>query len=289
MMFVAFRKELAAHSYGGYHHRDRPVERSVVNTWFREHNLTPPQSYVDFLCEIGPGSYFGGAFVVYPLCHDYLRSVESELARIRKDTDEPVFPVGYDGTTELCYCLETESDDNAVYWFSWEEKTRRLLSNSFETWVDEQPARLFKEKVYAGYKKLGNVDDLVAVMEERSFFKVRLVDFDKQLQRPPDKPNDMLRRYNRVVLEVTKTRPVSISVLTMIIARMGSRLGDLNVEYVTIPVNDISVNVPTIRECYVFDPYNIPFSSVAVRLNPVIDLGSRMRAKFKEISHLLNQ
>jgi len=289
MMFAVFKNELLEHPDGGYHHCDGPRDRKEVNAWFQERHLAPPQTYVDFLCEVGPGSYFGGALVIYPLSHKRLRSVESELTRIRKDTDKAIFPFGYNGTTELCYCFQAEAVNDVVYWFSWEEKTTRLLSNSFEAWLDEQPTKLFKHQIYAGYKRLRNVNELVEVMEERSFFKVRLVDFDIHLQRPPDKPNDMLRRYNRVVLEVTKTRPAKISVLTVIIARLGSPLGDRNVEYATFPVNDIPVGVPTKRECYVFDPYNVPFTDVALRFNPVIDLGSKMRVKFKEISDLLNQ
>ncbi len=111
--------------------------------------------------------------------------------------------------------------------------------------------------------------------------------WDKQLQRPPDKPNDMLPRYNRLMLEVIKMRPVTIPVLTVVVARLGSTLGAANVEYVTFHVHDIPVNVPTIRECYVFDPFNAPFTDIEVKFNPVIDLGSKMRVRFKELSALL--
>jgi hypothetical protein len=124
-------------------------------------------------------------------------------------------------------------------------------------------------------------------MEERSAFSVRLINFDMQLLRLPDKPNDLLRRYNKLVLEVTKTRPVTILVLTVIVARLGSQLGAANVEYATFPVHDIPVGVPTIRECYVFDPFNVAFTDIVVKFNPVIDLGSKMRVRFKELSNLL--
>ena len=173
-----------------------------------------------------------------------------------------------------------------MYWFSWEEKIKRSLVCRFQDWIEAKPAELFKDQVYSGYKKLTNVDELVSVMGERSAFRVRLLNFDKQLQRPPDRPDDLLRRYNKVVLEVTKTRSVTIPVLTVMISRLGSQLGAENVEFVTFPVHDIPVDVPTIRECYVFDPFNVPFNDIAVIFNPVIDLGSKMRVRFEELSKL---
>jgi hypothetical protein len=202
-------------------------------------------------------------------------------------SSDEIFPFGYDGTTESCFCLESTSGKNEVYWFSWEEKIKRSFSTHLPDWIEAKPSELFEEKVYAAYKKLTNVDELVAVMDERAAFTVRLVGFDKQLQIPPDKPNDMLPRYNKLVLEVTKGRPVTIPVLTVVVERLGSQIGAANVEYVTFPVHDVPVNMPTIRECYVFDPFNVPFTDIKVKFNPVIDLGSKMRVRFKELSALL--
>jgi hypothetical protein len=143
-----------------------------------------------------------------------------------------------------------DGSDDTVYWFSWEEKIKRSLGKEFREWIDAQPAGPFNEQIYCGYKELMNIGELIGVMEERSAFRVRLLNFDKQLERPPDKPTDMLPRYNKVVLEVTKTRPVTIPVLT-------------------------------------FDPFNLPFSGIAVKFDAVIDLRSKMRVRFKEISNLL--
>ncbi|HWX22411.1 MAG TPA: SMI1/KNR4 family protein [Candidatus Binatia bacterium] len=286
-MFDGFKRELTAHRDGGYHLLGGALEQIDVNAWFQEHSLTPPVSYVNFLCQVGPGSFFGGALTIYPLRSPHSTSVESELLRLKEETTESIFPFGYDGTTELCYCFETQAGGDTVHWFSWEEKVKRSLFASFQEWIEAKPRELFKDQIYAGYKKLTNIDALIAVMEERAAFKVRLVNFDKQLQRSPDRPDDRLRRYNKLVLEVTKTRPVTIQVLTVIVARVGSQLGATNVEYATFPVHDIPVNHPTIRECYVFDPFNVPFNEIAVKFNPVIDLGSKMRVKFKELSSLL--
>jgi hypothetical protein len=287
MMFTVFQKELSAHRDGGYHHLGGPLQSSDVDTWFQQRALKPPTAYVDFLCSVGPGIFFGGALTIYPLSSDRWRSVESELSRLRKVSADAIFPFGYDGTTESCYCLEATSGKHEVYWFSWEEKLKRSFSAGFLEWIEAKPKELFKEQIYAGYKKLTNMDELVSVMDERAAFSVRLMSFDKQLQRPPDKPNDMLPRYNRLKLQVTKTRPVKIQVLTIVVARLGSKLSAANVEYMTFPVHNIPVNVPTIRECYVFDPFNVPFTDIEVKFNPVIDLGSKMRVRFKELSNLL--
>ena len=287
MMFVDFKKELNIHRDGGYHRLSVPPRRSDVDIWFGKHALKAPAMFLDFLCTVGPGIFFGGALTIYPLSSDHWRSVESELAKLRKVSADAIFPFGYDGTTESCYCFEASSGSDEVYWFSWEEKVKRSLSADFQEWIEAKPKELFKEQIYAGYKKLTNVDALVSLMDERAAFAVRLVSFDKQLQRPPDKPNDMLPRYNKLKLEVIKTRPVTIPVLTVIVARLGSKLGAANIEYLTFPVNDIPVDVPTIQECYVFDPFNVPFASIEVKFNPVIDLGSKMRVRFKEIADLL--
>jgi hypothetical protein len=286
-MFDAFKRELGIHGKGGYHRLAGALNRSEVNAWFEVNALKSPPTYAEFLCQVGSGSFFGGALVVFPLRSNNSQSVESELSKLREATTQPIFPFGYDGTTELCYCLEAQSGSDAVYWFSWEEKITRALSLNFYQWIETRPGELFKEQTYAGYKKLTKIDELIAVMEERSAFRVRLIDFNKQLQRPPVEPGDVLPRYNKVRLEVTKVRPVTIPVLTVMIERVGSQLGAMNVEYVTFPVGDIPVNVPMIQECYVFDPFNVPFDHIALKFNPIIDLGSKMRVRFKEISDLL--
>jgi len=282
------KAEIAAHGDGGYHYVRGPLLRREVSDWFRGRELRPLEDYIEFLCTIGPGVFFGGALVIHPLSSERLRSVESDLLRMTEEAGQTGFlPFGYDGTTESCYCLESQTGNDGVHWFSWEDKTKRSLSPSFCDWVEAKPRELYKDHIYAGYKTLTNVDQLAAVMQDRSAFAVRLLSAEKRLQRPPDKPKDLLPRYNKLVLSITKTRPVSISVLTVMVARLGSQLGAQNVEYVTVPVADIPINVPTIRECYVFDPFNVPFSSIQLRFSPVIDLGTNMRVKFKELANLL--
>jgi len=175
-MFAAFERELNIHRDSGYHRLGGLLQRGDVDAGFRERALTPPAAYLDFLCMVGPGVFFGGALTIYPLSSDRWRSVESELARLRKVSTEAIFPFGYDGTTESRRCFEATSGKDQVYWFSWEEKAKRSFSAGFREWIEE---------------------------------------------------------------------------------------------------------------CYAFDPFNVPFTSIEVKFNPVIDLGSKMRARFKELSDLL--
>src|SRR5271166_6391347 len=110
-MFGTFKEELLNHKDGGYHHLHGAIEPSHVRAWFQAHSLTPPASYFDFLCQIGPGSFFAGSLTIYPLTSQHGRSVESELYSLRQATVEPIFPFGYDGTTESCYCFEAMSGE----------------------------------------------------------------------------------------------------------------------------------------------------------------------------------
>jgi hypothetical protein len=265
------------------------LESIDVIDWFHGHSLRAPSAYVDFLCQIGSGVFFGGGLTIYPLSSPNSKSVESELLRLRTATKDVLIPFGYDGTTELCYCFDGQSGSDSVSWFSWEEKVVRSLSPSFAIWVESRPAELFAECIYAGYRRVHDIDGLYGVMEDRSAFRVRLLEFERELQRPPDRPEDRLRRYNRLVLEVTKTRNVQIPVLTVQVARVGSQLGSDNVEYATFRVDDLPINAPTLRECYVFDPFNVPFTDIEVNFTPVIDVTSPMRVRFKELSKILSR
>jgi hypothetical protein len=124
------------------------------------------------------------------------------------------------------------------------------------------------------------------VIEERAAFEVRLVDYDMKLRRPPDKPNDFLPRYHKVSIEVTKTRPVKIPVLTVILERRGSKYGADNIWHLSLPVGDLPAGQTSILESYAFDPFNVPFQEMAVNFNPAIDLVVPSRTMFKELSGL---
>ena len=288
-MFDAFKRELKAHPDPRYHRLEGTLKRSEVTAWFKQHSITPPKAYLNFLCQVGPGCFFAGGLTVYPLAAEDSKSVESELANLRAAMAEaePVFSFGYGGTTDFCYCLDAHSGADTVYQFWWEDGLKESLETGFEAWMEAQPAQYDEQKYNAAYAQPASGDALAAVMEERAAFHVRLVSFDKELRRPPDKPNDFLPRYHKLVLEITKTRPVKIPVLTVVIARLGSMYGAANVWHETLPVAELPVNIPTILEWFAFDPYNRPFEEIAVQFDPVIVLGSPSRTAFRELEGLL--
>jgi hypothetical protein len=291
-MFETFKRELLTHDGPGYHKRFRLLERAEVEAWFRERNLNPSPSYIDFLAQIGPGEYFGGDLQIHPLIAEQgsPRSLETELEALKEvaeltERSLPFLPFGYDGTTEGSYCLEANSKNDSVYWQFWHDGHSRVLAPTFYDWLEAQPRKLFRKRSYAAYKKLTNIPELEAVMRERAAFSVRLLRYDPRLQK--QEPSNFLARYHKITLEVIKTRPVSIDQLTFIVRRQGSKSGSTNVEYVSVPVGDLAVGVPTIVECLVFDPFNLPFENLEIQFDPIINLSSRMRTRFKEIVKLL--
>ena len=219
--------------------------------------------------------------------HNTIKTVEMETQRLASCSKESLIGFGYGGITESCYCFEGKSGSDCVYWFSWEENIKRVEAANFEQWIETKPSQLFLAEIYAGYSKIKNIDRLMAVMDKRAAFKVELKAYDKQLQRPPDGASDFLPRYNRLVFRLEKTRSVGIKIITIKVRRAGSKIGQDNVEYVSIPVDDIPRGKVIERECYAFDPFNLPFERIEIEYNPIIDLGSKMRVRFKELSGLL--
>jgi hypothetical protein len=286
-MFSAFLKHLREHPARGYHRSFGPIRKEVLATWFAEAGWTPNPEYISFLSEIGPGIYFGGSLVIFPLEHGLGRTVRSETEKLSQMGAEKYMAFGYDGTTEGAFALDKTFETPSVLWFSYPEKHASSLAASFGDWAAQQPAALFSKAVYGGYKTIRDLDPLMAVMDERSAFQVRLLTFSKEMVRPPDRGSDLLPRYNKGIVEISKTRQVDLSILTLKVLRVGSKVGKDNLEYVSIPVGDVSVGVPVQKEFYVFDPFNLPFDDLRIDFNPIIDLGSKMRVKFKEIKALL--
>ncbi|MGO8968847.1 MAG: SMI1/KNR4 family protein [Myxococcaceae bacterium] len=261
-MFETFKRELLTHDAPGYHNCFHRPEVAVVEAWFRARNLDPSPSYLDFLAQIGPGRYFAGHLEIHPLTAEQgsPRSLETELKALKEMAEmieEPLpwLPFGYDGTTEMSYCLKATGKSDSVYWFSWEDGSSRVLAPTFANWLEAQPSELFSKRSYAGYKKLTHIPAFEAVMRERAAFSLRLLRYDPRLQK--QEPTDFFARYHRITLEVTKARSVSIDRLTFMARRLGSKYGPDNVHYVSVPVGDVAVGIPTVVECFVFDPFNV--------------------------------
>lgn len=287
--FKCFMNELAVHNAPGYHALKAKVSSEVLSDWFKNKGWKPHVNYFDFMKEFGPGVYFAGLLTIFDLEGGTALSIDSVTRCINNQGCCDLFAFGYDGTTDGCYCLRAEDEADAVYWWSWESASRSVVAKSFVSWVESLPLELYSEASYDGYRRLINVDEIQKIVAQRSAFQVNIFKYDKNLQRPPGHEDDYLPRYNMVELEILKRRSTTIEFLTVIIRRIGSRVKNDNMAYISIPVADIPEGIPTRRICYVFDPFNCPFESICVDFDPSIDLNSKMRANYKEIKHLLRK
>jgi hypothetical protein len=287
-LFAAFSRELSIHSEGRYHRAHGPISSEAVATWFERCAPGAPAIYRQFLTEIGSGRFFGGNLSLYPITATEERSIASELKALQQIGKSQLLPIGYDGTTEGEYCLSLVPGDSAVYWFSWETTEVSRIAEDVLEWIESRPADLSDPEAYAdAHRRLSVSPEIVAVFAQRAAFAVRLVGFEKVLQRPPEKPGDLLPRYNQVIFEVTKLREAKLSLLTVGLARAGSQYGADNVVYVSLPIADVPLREPVKIVEYVFDPFNVPFEEIELLFTPEIDLSSKSRARFKEIESLV--
>jgi hypothetical protein len=290
-MFSHFKRELRARDALGYHRSLGPIDPPKGNSWFLRRGWSPNPHYIKFLSEVGPGVYFAGSLVIFPLDAGLGRTVESEANRLQSVGEETLFSFGYDGSTEGVFALPKHEPDDAessgVLWYNYQDRRVSSLGRSFTDWIEEQPTKLFNKKIYDGFRSLSNIEGINRVIDDRSAFSIQLIDFDRSAVRPPGKESDFLPRYHKGTVEIVKHREVCLFWLTFKVLRLGSKVGPDNVEYVSIPVQDIKCGIPTKKEFYVFDPFNMPFENVKIDYNPLIDLGSKMRVKYKEIQDLL--
>jgi len=279
MKFEKFKKELAAHSLNGYHLiNDKKIERN--EELLKNEGLS--SEYVAFHIHIGSGSFYAGSLIIFDFKDDNYFSFNNQVNDIGIDD---FIAIGYDGTTNGCFCIRKYENKNSVYWLYWNDIEPFLISNSFCLWIENSSDQYFNEKIYKGYKTIRDINSVMRVISERAKFDVKLKSFDKELVAHPNEQKKYLKRYNKVIFEVTKKSDTFISDLTVKLFRSGSSVGNDNVEYVTINVAEIQVQKPCLIESYLFDPFNIPFNSIESLYNPNIDLGSPMRIKFKEITN----
>jgi hypothetical protein len=277
--FQRFVCELTEHP-GGYHQPYGRTDRSVATEWFVQRSITCLPSYLDFLSEVGPGRYFAGQLELFEV------EPGGRVDRMTKemgDESQTYFAIGYDGTTAGCYCLKRSGTEGTVYWCDYEASVIHPYRSSFVDWIEQSPQELFSQSVYAGYKRIKDIDQVNRVIEERRGLEVRLLRFDKHLIRPPKKENDFLPRYHRIVCEVRKNKESSLKQLTFKLRRTGSPVGADNVQYVTIDLPDFAVGQNVTVEAFAFDPFNVPFEGIVVDYSPEIDLGSPTRARFAEL------
>lgn len=283
-MFAEFLKEIKSRTGTGYHIVHRYEEDARIK--YTSRGISVADDYLAFINEIGFGSFFDGSLVLFSL-DDGEGSVISTTTRLRELGFHDVVSIGYDGTTSGFYALSTDPGDERVYWVDIQVKSKKVVADNFHDWIESQPKKLFNTKVFAGFKKVSHPDKVLHVIGERRKFDVKLVSFDRNLVRPPGKENDMLPRYNHIVLSVTKKEQSDLKELTVLLKREGSAVEDDNKEYITLNVAGLPVGIDQKIESYLFDPFNVPFKTITCQFDYRINLGSKMRVRYKEITEYL--
>jgi hypothetical protein len=278
--FPKFSRELASHQHG-YHRPYGRIDRTLALKWFSQRSLVCPESYLDFLCEVGPGKFFSGALTLFAV------EPQAELDRwtdqLPAETRADFFAIGYDGTTEGCYCLKSSGNDEALYWHNWETGETALYDPTFLNWIERSPSQLFNETAYSGYKKIKSPEKVHEIIEQRRAFEVSLVAYEKKLVRPPGQEKDFLPRYNRVTCTIRKRSESELKQLTFIVRRTGSAVGADNRQPVTLSLPELGVGEQVTVDVFAFDPFNVRFEDIVLDYTADIDLGSPTRSQYAEL------
>ncbi len=267
--------EIKKHNAPGYH---------VVLGHFNQddfYRLDFPisEDYKKFVCEIGYGDFFGAQLRLFgpkdKIMKDgpFVRTVTDELA-------ERLLVIGNNGTTEGDFCLTERG--NLVWLFS-HDLLVRAEGNSFASWVEKVFKDTFNSKAYSFYTSIKDQGGVYSVISERKKFFVKLFAYDKKLVKEPGNEKAVLPRYNKLTFLIERKEESCLNFYTVKCKRIGSIYGDSNVEYVSIPL-DINIQL---YEVYLFDPFNVEFQDIQVDCTPDIDLSSKMRVKYKELSDFL--
>jgi len=276
MDYKLFAEELKKHGNSGYHFWNKVESIDDLPHVSIE--------YIEFVKEIGVGSYFGGRLKLFTSKD---KDFEEFNYLLKELNCHDFVAIGYDGTTEGCYCLKKEPQDNAVYWMAWSEGSPFQINDSFYSWIEKAPSKFFNEKVFRGFKNIKDINSINYIINQRRKINLRLLSFDKELVAHPNETKKYLKRYNKICLEIIKTEKTEIKWLTIKMLRTGSTVGNDNIDFVTIDIENIIPLKPTRIECLLFDSFNLPFESIICQYAPEIDLGSSMRSAFKEITTFL--
>lgn len=279
MTFEGFKLEVDKRKGTGYHMVSK-YDRDA-HEMYSTLNFEMDDGYISFINEIGYGKFFAGNLIIFTI------SEIKEAIKLNPSIDSSLIPIGYDGTTTGFYILTNRKEDRQVYWFDIQEGLKSVVGKDFVEWIEGLPAKLFNKKTYAGFKKIRDIKAIQRIVEERKKFDLVLKSYDKVLVRPPGKENDLLPRYNRVILTVRKKDDSNLALLTVILRRMGSDVGNDNQECVTLDVLHVPKGKGVDIEKYVFDPFNLPFETIDCHYDYNINLGSSMRTMFKEITEYL--
>lgn len=282
-MFKRFKDELHTHSAKGYHRIERYPENTEVAF---NNNYEVNHSYIEFIKIIGYGRFFDGSLIFFPF--EGNGSVKTETSKIHNLGFKNFVSIGYDGTTMGYYCLKNDRTKRAVYWVDVQAKIVEKVAEDFNDWVEALPKELFNKRTYAAYKNIKDKESIIRIIQQRAKIEVEMLDYEKELVKPPDKKKDLLPRYNKIILSVKRNGDTPIlKEVTIPFLRFGSSIGKDNIDYVTIDIDSLEKEEIKVIETYLFDPFNVPFEGIECLYKPEISLSSEMRAMFKEIQKYL--
>lgn len=284
--FPKFSNELRQHAAAGYHVASGPIDVAVATDWFAKQAIRCPGAFLEFLSTFGTGRFFGGDLVIFPPGYGK-GTIGEATAGLPEACGAKFFVIGYDGTTEGCYCLDRSGDDPTVFWHNFGAAQTVVLHPNFGEWIEGCPAKLFNDQLYAGYGSVRDIAGVREIIRDRAAFEISVLSAGTTKVRPPGHEKDFLPRYHHLVLGIRKLRDSHLRKLTVSVLRKGSSIGSENMEYATINLPDFPAGTEITRDVYVFDPFNLPFKQIEVIHVPEIDLSSPMRVKFEEIKALL--
>ncbi|HEV7924272.1 MAG TPA: hypothetical protein VGR14_02885 [Verrucomicrobiae bacterium] len=111
----------------------------------------------------------------------------------------------------------------------------------------------------------------------RESVTVTLVGFDRTLARLY--PDDLLRRYNRVEVELHNRSDNSITMLFVTVHRDGSKIGADNFYTVPLHVPELAAHRACRYEFLSFDSFNEPFERIRASLTTPQEYAKRRLAK----------
>lgn len=271
MKFEKFNLELTLHNAVGYHQIFKLKDKNLV---FNN------AAYFIFLIEIGYGNFFdGNLIIIEPSSSKFM-----EILEIFNSYDiKNLIPVAFDGSTEGVYCIEN-SEDSKVFWFNWGEGKKYVKSKDFFSWIEEMPSKLFDKETYKAFKSIKDLNKINFIINERKKFDVQFISFEKRLSNSPSQ-SDMLflKRYNKVIVKITKNEDTDLNYLTIKFLRECSKMGPNNLQFLSLQIANLKKGESKTFEEFLFDPFNLPFDSIILLHTSEIDLKSPLRVRYKEI------
>ena len=263
-MFREFKKELEKHNKGKYHDYRPASNMQEASSMLISMGIDPLSEYLKFLEDFGPGKYYGGLLVFYPV-RGAERSVESEIKYIRK---KAFFPIGDGGSGESLFCLSKTKEDQNVYEYSvFDGRIRKLCQ--FSDWINKKSKSFFDKKLYIKFNS-PSPEIIEQVEKAREKFEVILVKSEKNKVKKLD--SDFMPCFNLLSISIEKKMGNELDWLTIKVCRTGSSIGNLNNVYHSIYVKDIPVGEKRTFDELVPDQFSVSFNDIILVFESRIDL-----------------